>query len=248
MDAQAPANDNCTTAQAITIPSSGNICITSSTVNATNDGFVNTCNTGPAGNDVWFTFIATGSQNTITVTPTGSPAIQRAIVAIDGTGCADNAINICNASATNNGTATATWTFAPGTQVWISVESNNGTQGGFQLCITSTTPPPSPGSSCLTSTPLCNLNNFSLNPFPANNNSFSPLCFGGTPLQQPVFYKFTAGQTGILQWTADIQGIAEYDWALYNITSGCPTSTTTPIACNYNYTDTYTCTKTEVDT
>jgi gliding motility-associated-like protein len=228
------ANDNCTSAQAITIPASGSVCITSTTVNAISDNTTSSCDTGTPGNEVWFTFIATGSQNTVTVTPQGSPSIQQAIVAIDGTGCADNAFNICNASATNNGTATATWTFTPGTQVWISVESNNGTQGGFQLCVTSTTPPPTPGSSCNTATPLCNLNNFTLNPFPANNNSFTPQCFID-PLQQPVFYKFTVGQTGTLQWTADVQGTAEYDWALYNITGGCPSNSTTPIACNYEY-------------
>ncbi|MEY4571060.1 MAG: putative adhesin [Bacteroidota bacterium] len=228
------ANDNCTSAQAITIPSSGNVCVTSTTVNALSDNTTNTCDTGTPGNEVWFTFIATGSQNTVTVTPTGSPAIQQAVVSIDGTGCADAAYNICAVSATNNGAATATWTFTPGTQVWISVESNNGTQGGFQLCVTSVTPPPSPGSSCATATPLCNLNNFTLNPFPGNNNSFSPQCFGGN-LQQPVFYQFTVGQTGTLQWTADVQGTAEYDWAFYNITGGCPGNNTTPLACNYNY-------------
>ncbi len=229
------ANDNCTTAQAITIPSSGNVCVTSTTVNAISDNFTSTCDTGTPGNEVWFTFIATGSQNTVTVTPTGSPAIQQAIVALDGTGCADNAFNICNGSTTNNGSATATWTFTPGTQVWISVESNNGTQGSFQLCITSTTPPPTPGSSCSTATPLCNLNNFTLNPFPGNNNGFIPQCFLNTALQQPVFYQFTVGQTGILAWTADVQGTAEYDWALYNITGGCPSNSTTPVACNYNF-------------
>ena len=229
------ANDNCTSAQTITIPPSGNVCITSTTVNALSDNTTSSCDTGTPGNEVWFTFIATGSQNTVTVTPTGSPAIQRAVVAIDGTGCADNAFNICNAAATNNGSASATWTFTPGTQVWISVESNNDVQGGFQLCITSTTPPPSPGSSCATATPLCNLNNFTLSPFPPNNNGFIPQCFLGTALQQPVFYQFTVGQTGTLAWTADVQGIAEYDWALYNITSGCPSNGTAPVACNYNY-------------
>jgi gliding motility-associated-like protein len=228
------ANDNCTSAQTITIPPSGNVCITSTTVNALSDNTTSSCDTGTPGNEVWFTFIATGTQNTVTVTPTGSPALQQSIVALDGTGCADNAFNICGASATNNGTATATWTYAPGTQVWISVESNNGTQGGFQLCITSTTPPPSPGSSCATATPLCNLNNFTLSPFPPNNNGFTPNCFLD-PLQQPVFYQFTVGQTGTLAWTADVQGTAEYDWALYNITGGCPANNTTPVACNYNF-------------
>jgi hypothetical protein len=88
-------NDNCTSAQAISIPSSGNICITSTTVNALSDNSYNTCDVLPAGNEVWFTYIATGSQNTITVTPTGSPSIQQAVLTIDGTGCSDAAITAC---------------------------------------------------------------------------------------------------------------------------------------------------------
>jgi gliding motility-associated-like protein len=225
------ANDNCTSAQAITIPASGSVCITSTTVNAISDNTTSSCDTGTPGNEVWFTFIATGSQNTVTVTPQGSPSIQQAIVAIDGTGCADNAFNICNASATNNGTATATWTFAPGTQVWISVESNNGTQGGFQLCITSVTPPPAPGSSCSNATSLCNKSNFSVSTFPNNNNPFQPACFA-TTLQQPIFYQFTVGASGTCAWQADPAGSTEYDWAMYNITNGCPG---TLVCCNWNY-------------
>jgi gliding motility-associated-like protein len=225
------ANDNCTSAQVITIPSSGNVCITSTTVNALSDNSTSSCDTGTPGNEVWFTFIATGSQNTVTVTPTGSPAIQQAIVAIDGTGCADNAFNICNAATTNNGTATATWTFTPGTQVWVSVESNNGVQGSFQLCVTSVTPPPSPGSSCATATNLCNKNTFSVNSFPGNGTVFQPPCFGD-PLQRPIFYKFTVGASGTCAWQADPTGSTEYDWAMYNITNGCPG---TIVCCNWNF-------------
>jgi len=225
------ANDNCTSAQVITIPTSGNVCITSTTVNALSDNSTSSCDTGTPGNEVWFTFIATGSQNTVTVTPTGSPAIQQAIVAIDGTGCADNAFNICNAATTNNGTATATWTFTPGTQVWVSVESNNGVQGSFQLCVTSVTPPPSPGSSCATATNLCNKNTFSVNSFPGNGTVFTPPCFGDA-LQRPIFYKFTVGASGTCAWQADPTGSTEYDWAMYNITNGCPG---TIVCCNWNF-------------
>lgn len=44
------ANDNCTSAQAITIPSSGNVCITSTTVNALSDNSTSTCDIGTPGN------------------------------------------------------------------------------------------------------------------------------------------------------------------------------------------------------
>ncbi|MFZ5554080.1 MAG: PKD domain-containing protein, partial [Bacteroidota bacterium] len=226
------ANDNCNTATAVVIPASGNACVTGTTAGAISDNTTNACDTGTPGVEVWYTFTATGSQNTITVTPTGGgSAIQQAVLTIDGTGCADAAYNICNASATNGGTATAAWTFTPGTQVWISIESNNNVQGQFQLCITSVTPPAGAGSSCATATTICNTNSFSVATFPNNNNGFTPNCFFSS-LQQPIFYQFTVGQSGTCIWNADPTGAAEYDWAMYNITAGCPG---TLVCCNYNY-------------
>lgn len=229
-----PANDACLSPQVVVIPGFGNICVTSTTVGATSDNATNTCDTGTPGNEVWFTYTATGAANTITVTPTGSPAMQRAVVTITSTNCASGTYNTCNASGTNNGTAIANWTFSPGTQVWISVESDNGVEGSFQLCITSIDQPPAPGNSCATASVLCDRSTFSISPFPANTSGLTPPCFGSA-LQRPVYFQFTVGQTGLLAWNADVLGVAEYDWALYNITAGCYG---TNIACNYNYTGT----------
>jgi gliding motility-associated-like protein len=229
-----PANDACTTPQVITIPNSGNICVTSTTVGATSDNATNTCDTGTPGNEVWFTYTATGAANTVTVTPTGSPAMQRAVVTITSTNCVSGTYNSCNASSTNAGAATTNWTFTPGTQIWISVESDNGVEGSFQLCITSIDQPPAPGNSCATASVLCDQSTFSVTPFPANTSGLTPPCFGSA-LQRPVYFQFTVGQTGILAWNADVIGTAEYDWALYNITAGCYG---TNLACNYNYTGT----------
>ena len=227
-----PANDNCITPQVIVIPNSGNICVTSTTVGATSDNTTNTCDVGLPGNEVWFTYTATGADNTVTVTPTGSPAMQRAVVTISGTNCVSGTYNACNASATNGGVATTNWTFTPGTQVWIAVESDNAVEGGFQLCITSVDQPPAPGNSCGTASVLCDQSTFTVNPFPNNSSGLTPPCFS-TALQQPVYMQFTVGQTGTLVWNADVLGAAEYDWALYNITGGC---FGTNLACNYNYT------------
>ena len=227
-----PSNDNCITPQVVVIPNSGNICVTSTTVGATSDNTTNACDVGLPGNEVWFTYIATGADNTVTVTPTGSPAMQRAVVTISGTNCASGTYNACNASVTNGGVATTNWTFTPGTQVWIAVESDNGVEGGFQVCITSVDQPPAPGNSCGTASVLCDQSTFTINPFPNNSSGLTPPCFS-TALQQPVYMQFTVGQTGSLVWNADVLGAAEYDWALYNITGGCYG---TNIACNYNYT------------
>jgi hypothetical protein len=206
-----PSNDNCITPQVVVIPNSGNICVTSTTVGATSDNTTNACDVGLPGNEVWFTYIATGADNTVTVTPTGSPAMQRAVVTISGTNCASGTYNACNASVTNGGVATTNWTFTPGTQVWIAVESDNGVEGGFQVCITSVDQPPAPGNSCGTASVLCDQSTFTINPFPNNSSGLTPPCFS-TALQQPVYMQFTVGQTGSLVWNADVLGAAEYDW------------------------------------
>ena len=174
---QAPANDNCTTPQIITIPASGNICINSSNINATTDLLLFACQNA-IDDDVWFTFIATGTQNTITITPNGGTPAQQVAFSMSNTNCASGAINVCNASATNGGAATATYSYTPGTQVLVNV-TTNGSDGTFQLCITSTTPPPAPGSSCATATTLCDQTNFTVNPMP----SIMARAFQGSPTQ-----------------------------------------------------------------
>ena len=224
-----PANDNCSTPQIIVIPSSGSICVNSTNVSATTDLTTFSCQTSN-DNDVWFAYTATGSQNTITVTPNGATPAQQVAVSISNSNCASGAYNVCNASASNGGTATATWTYALGAQVLINV-ATNGASGTFQVCVTSVTPPPSPGSSCATSTSLCNLTNFAINPMPNNSNGFMPPCFFSA-LQRPVFYRFTAGTSGTCSWVATPTGASEFDWAMYDITTGCPG---TVVACNYNF-------------
>ena len=228
------SNDDCATAQVITIPSSGNICINSTTVAALGTTYTSHPCFPLNQNipDVWFTFITTGASNTVTVSPTGTPAAKKLGVSLNTSGCASSVLNTCNLSATNGGTATATWTYPLGTQVWINVSSIT-LQGGFQLCITSVTAPPAPGNTCGTATTICNKNNFSLATFPANSNPYTPDCFP-TALQRPVFYQFTVGKSGTCIWTATPTGTVEYDWVIYDITSGCPG---TVVCCNFNYGD-----------
>ncbi len=227
---QAPPNDNCITPQVIVIPVSGTICLNSTNINATSDGFTNTCDTGVPGDEVWFAFVATGAQNTVTITPNGGTPAQQVVVSMQNTNCASGTYNICNASATAGGVATVTYAYTPGTQILFSVETN-GADGTFQVCVTSTTPPPGPGSSCATTTAICNESPFTLNPMPSYVTPLLPSCFF-VNLQQPVFYEFTVGVSGTCAWTGTPLGAAEYDWAMYNITAGCPGF---EVACNYDY-------------
>jgi gliding motility-associated-like protein len=224
-----PSNDNCTSAQVITIPASGSTCFNSTNAGATSDLTTNACDTGTPGNEVWYTYIATGGSNSITITPNGATPATNVVVSIQGTPCASGVYSSCG-SGTGSAAATTSFAYAIGTQVYFSVETN-GTDGTFQVCVNSISQPAAPGNSCATATPICNKNTFTVNPFPQNINVITPGCFP-SPFQRPLFYKFTVGQAGSCIWTVDPIGNAEYDWVMYDITNGCPG---TEVCCNFNY-------------
>ena len=227
------ANDACTNAQAVALSSSGTACISSTNLTATSDGSTNTCDAAPAGNEVWFTYIASGSSNTITATPSGTSPATGLVVTIISTGCAGGSYESCG-SATGSAAATTNTGLVAGDQVWVSVETN-GTDGTFELCIESVTPPPAPGETCATATVMCDRTDFSMpNMSSSTASGFRPTCFGAA-VKRDVWIVFTVGVSGTLEWTGTPLAPTEFDWALYNITSGCPVNATTPVACNYNY-------------
>lgn len=230
------SNDDCVNAIPITIDANGTACVTGTTVNAIPTNFTgHAC--WPTLQDipeVWYTYIVTGDQNVITVTPNGGTPAQQVAVSLTNQPCGSGALSTCALAATNGGTATANYIYAVGTQVWINVGSIVA-EGGFQLCISSTTPPAAPGGTCATATVLCDKNPFSLNTFPGNVTALQPSCFGNS-FQDPVFYQFTCGQSGTCEWTADPQGNnTELDWVMYDITTGCPNNSTPELACNFFY-------------
>ncbi|MES2568241.1 MAG: gliding motility-associated C-terminal domain-containing protein [Bacteroidota bacterium] len=233
--AQVPANDICANAQAIALPQSGYACINSSNINATSDNSTNTCDVGTAGNEVWFTYVATGANNVITVTPNGATPASGMVVTLITSGCTSGVYDICN-SATGTASVASTLGLAPGTVVLISVETN-GADGTFEVCISSTPPSSSPGDGCAQSSLVCNKSSIDfpdLTGFTASGTS--PSCFSGMfgsiPVRKDVWVKFTVGTTGTLQFTGTVLGTAEYDWALYNITSGC---LGTEVSCDYDF-------------
>lgn len=209
------------------------MCINSSSVTATSSNTTNAC-TPAAVNEVWFSYIAEGPVNTITVTPNGATPLQQPVITISDGACGGGTFNSCDAAPNAGGSATANWAYAAGSQVYISVAGIQG-DGTFELCITSETPPPTPGSNCAGATPTCDPSNFSLATTAGNFSSgISPPCFNilGVPqiVQNDVWFVFTVGQSGTLEFTANINGVGEFDWAVYNITNGCPG---TAVACNY---------------
>ncbi|WP_131473134.1 PKD domain-containing protein, partial [Flavobacterium cauense] len=228
--AQVPSNDACSNALAVALPASGSVCFNSSNINATSNGSI-TCDTAGPGKEVWYTFIATNSNNSVTVTPNGASPISNVVVTLMTGGCGAGTYDMCN-SGTGSNPVTSTVGLVPGTQVWVSVESNGGGTGDFQVCINSTPPSSSPGDGCASASNVCDKSSISypdLTGFTASG--VQPACFAAA-VRKDVWIKFTVGVTGTLEFLGTPIAADEYDWALYDVTSGC---LGTLVSCNYNY-------------
>jgi hypothetical protein len=242
-----PANDACS--GAVTQTPDGT-CVGGTTVSATDSwaGLVG-CQNGNH-NDVWYTFVATGTECSITVT-NGTQTGTIEIFLLQATGpCSGFTLegSLCGASPL---TGVVSNTLTVGSTYYYSL-SSSGTNGTFTTCVTTTTPPPSPGQDCPTADIICDPVNFSVgNIAPgagtisgnASNENLSALGCLLSDERRSQWYKFTVGVTGTLQFLIDpTTNSNDYDWAIYNITtSGCALTPSgaaaggaTQVACNYS--------------
>jgi len=197
-------SDNCATATPITL-SAGSACVNGTSVGGTNDNITTTCN-GTSVNFVWYQFVTTGTNNTITITP---GTMQNPVMVVDGTNCTDASIDFCN-SATGTNPITILNAQTVGTTVLISVASTSGNQGTFQICVNSQTPTnPSAGDECTNAIPYCNTGsspNFNTSLFSGSGNK--PSCFigpGSAPTQDMwITFTCTQQQAQISEWVAQV--------------------------------------------
>ncbi|MEY3236475.1 MAG: hypothetical protein RI883_576 [Bacteroidota bacterium] len=228
-------SDNCATATPITLVG-GTLCVNGTSSGGTADNTTTTCNASPSVNFVWYQFTCTGTQNNITLTP---GTLQNSVLVVDGTACGDNAIDFCN-NATGTNPITILNSQTVGTTVLVAIGSTSGNDGTFQLCVTSITPTTfSGGDLCSNAILFCDPNaNISvpdMSIYTGVGAGGKPSCFfgGGSNPTQDVFFKFTVYQNGTIAWSGNPNNnTTEFDWTLYNITSGCPG---TEICCNYNF-------------
>ena len=128
-------SDNCESATPI-ILTNGQACVSGTTTGATpSSPMYGSCNVSPV-NEVWYTYVASGSQNEFTLTPSG---LTNAEIVIDIDGCSDSSYAYC-ASVTGSNLLMANLSIALGTQVWVMIASDGGVDGDFQLCINSASP------------------------------------------------------------------------------------------------------------
>ncbi|MEO8146604.1 MAG: PKD domain-containing protein [Bacteroidia bacterium] len=224
-----PANDDCQYSQAIQIPQSGSICFTTTNTGATPDAVApNGCNGPTGGNEVWFSYIVTGTQNSITVNPSGGTPAQFVAITVPNGGCGSAVPLICNAAAAAGGPAFVNFSLPVGTQVWFEVTAL-GADGGFDICINSVSNVPSysasVGDSCFTAIRLCNKQSFTgTPPFPIFSNSGQQISCYAFPAAylSDIWYKFTVGKSGTLGWICTPQLGLDIDWEVLDITAGCP--------------------------
>lgn len=235
--AQAPEHDDCAGARFLVLDNNGNLCFNDTNLQATGDGLFTNCdmNVLPplplGGHELWYTFVTAGDSYTITVTPTGTPAAERVSVAVLNGNCSSGlGIAGCNNAVFPGDPISATFNSPPGTQVWFNVTALD-FDGIYTVCITSENNPVTPGADCNTAPIICNTNNFSSPGRTTLNTSVVPTCFNSPPVSA-LWYRFTAGYTGPLEFSGFPNGAFGFRWALFDISGGCPG---TEIACNSVY-------------
>ncbi len=232
-----PANDNCAFAQLIILPPSGNLCFASTNALATADAVPpNTCNGPTGGNEVWYSFITTGTQNTISALPIAPGPATNMVVSVPVGNCTSPTTLVCNAAISPGGPASVTFSVPIGTQVWFEI-SSLGASGSFNLCVTSVTPVPvynsSVGDSCATAIRLCNKASFTGDPPPIFSNSGQQISCYTFPAAylSDIWYKFKVAKTGTLEFLCTPQVGLDIDWEVLDVTAGCVGAPA--LACNF---------------
>ena len=192
------------------------------------DGFLAMC--------VFYSYTATGTENTVTVTP----STAENIVIFMKTACATFIDHVCG---TGTNVTSITSNIAIGTTVIVEICSTRpnpgapATDGSFDVCVESISPPPTPGNECTNASQICDLTaTFSETTGPSGGTAFTPGCFG-LPTTNMIWYEFTVTATGDLNWSmTPNSGTSEFDWAFYDISNGCVGSgNELELVCNYNY-------------
>ncbi|MNK00347.1 PKD domain protein [compost metagenome] len=232
--------DNCDQALALTNVTS--YCSGSNqytNVGSTPSGFTPApCWAATATSDVWFSFVALGTNVLISVN--GATMQQPRIAIYSGTcsgtltqpvgGCTNGAIFSQDAQLYNAG-------LVQGTTYFIRVSTTTNNRGTFQLCINSYTPPPSASADCGGAGRLCNGNPISVTNLlsgGSNVNENAGTCLSGFGIVETnsVWYTWTCETAGPL--TMDIipaNQTDDIDFIIFQLNTTNPCGPRTAIRC-----------------
>lgn len=221
-----PANDQCLGAPLV-MPNGP--CV-NGTLTLANDNWASEVGCATVGGpnnhpDVWYSFIASGTQFDMTITDlTIGADIELILVSAASLPC--------------NGPFTVHYTvcgpspligtyggLTPGGIYYYTISSPNNNTGDFESCLTNSTPGPTGNQDCSSATAICDNNSFS-----GNSNGFGLLqemnAFNSGCMSiehQSSWYTFTVQTSGTLTMTISPQNSAnDYDFAIWGPSPNCP--------------------------
>lgn len=206
---------------------------------------VASCWAATATNDVWFSFIAAGTDLLSSVSGVGDGGtMNRPRIAIYSGSCTGTMNELECADNTSSGiTQIYTAGLIPGNSYFIRVSSNPGHVGTFKLCVNNYTPAANPGADCGGATHLCSKNTIGvaqLNGGGANANepdNDAGTCmtssFFSTAETNSVWYTWTCGTSGTLLFDiTPVDPMNDIDYVLYSLTGTDPCGGRSIIRCN----------------
>lgn len=238
-----PANNTCATAQAVA-PTS---CTAGTTVGA-DDSWLGSVGCQPGGNnaDVWYSFVATENQLNINITSSGIGGNIHFVLA-------ESPCGNCGCSFIIGGSACGPAPLVDsiiglniGATYYYTI-SSDGAAGGFTSCISNIAAVNRPGQDCATASNVCSMDPFGQSTVASGNGAVRGIgseedvnalsCFGSDE-RQSQWYRFTASQTGTIEFNINPNvSTDDYDFLLLDVTtSGCNlrSGPATVVACNWS--------------
>lgn len=230
-----PSNDDCATP--IVLPFTNNWCSTVgaySNVGATPSTYAApACFTGGTGSDVWFSFVATGTDVNITVIGNEHPVSggtlnQPQLVLYRGT-CGGTLHELRCAQA-NTGVHIVDLyrgSLVIGQTYLIRVQGRNNRQGTFQICAQNYNAPATPSSDCPTGAVLCDKSSFTVQRVVGAGNDPDEMqqsCLGGSggnSESNSTWFQWTCDQSGSFTFSlTPTNRVDDLDFVLYELPNG----------------------------
>ncbi|MES2763413.1 MAG: T9SS type A sorting domain-containing protein [Bacteroidota bacterium] len=228
----APANDNCTGATVLTVNSSS-ICTTSSggtVLGATTSTNANTC-TGTADDDVWYSFTATSTSHSVSITNVAGSVTDMAHSVYAGTCGSLGTPLVC--SDPNISTVSG---LTVGNVYYVRVYTYTGTGGQnttFSVCVLTPPPPPSnddpSGATPIVAGAACSFTTFTNAGATASTCGTIPAPGCASYSGGDVWFSVTVPVSGSITFSTQTGAITDGGMAIY---SGTPCGALTLISCS----------------
>lgn len=209
-----PSNNLCSNAISLTV-NNNPTCTTSSsgtTVGAT-QSLAAVSGYGTADDDVWYTFVASSSNHTITVTP--GTLVNAVVQVFSGNCSAITSIGVVDATSGSNSEVVACTGLSVGVTYYVRVyaKANGSNQGTFTICVTS---PPSNDEvsgaiNLIVNDPFITGTNIA-----STSSTTAPTPIGPSYAGQDVWFKVTVPTNGIIQIDTDSGSLTDMVMEVYS--------------------------------